>query len=263
MSVWQRQPQEACVAHGPRGRGAPRLRQGFGGQVGAGQGPPGGLNTGIIHVVRGRRVLAALLLLCGVAAVAQDQKAFAVEPLAPDPARDARVEELIGKLIEIAPWHGIGASAGDGDAVDALEVRNTVPDALRVRSDPPGAFRDLVRLGPAAIPALLKHLDDKRETKLSFHWSENDGMGGMFEQPELFAGSSAERALIVRTLGTKGVKNPAWDEPPSDLLDTTIRDHAVTVGDCCFVILGQIVHRSYEAVRYEPSGVTIVSSPHA
>ena len=56
--------------------------------------------------------------------------------------------------------------------------------------------------------------------------------------------------------------NPREDEPPADLdLDALIPQHAVTVGDCCFAILGQIVNRPYEAVRYQPSLITIVTSP--
>lgn len=212
------------------------------------------------------RALAALFLLLGAAAIAQDRdrKPFAVEPLAPDPARDARIADLIGKLREIdKPWYGISDTSGGDVAFDALEARDIVPDVLRElpRSGPPVAFRELVRLGPAAIPALLKHLDDKRETNLSFH-REEGGFGGMFEQSELFAGSAAERALITHTLGAKGVKNPLEDEPSDDTdFGKVIRDHTVTVGDCCFAILGQIVNRSYEAVRYQPTRITIVSSP--
>jgi hypothetical protein len=37
--------------------------------------------------------------------------------------------------------------------------------------------------------------------------------------------------------------------------------HTVTVGDLCFVAIGQIVNRHFDAVRYQPSGILIVSSP--
>jgi hypothetical protein len=35
----------------------------------------------------------------------------------------------------------------------------------------------------------------------------------------------------------------------------------VKVGDVCFVIIGQIVNRPYQAVRYQPSGSVVVNSP--
>jgi hypothetical protein len=40
-------------------------------------------------------------------------------------------------------------------------------------------------------------------------------------------------------------------------------EHTVTVGDVCFVAVGQIVGRPYQAVRYIPSGNVVVNSPTA
>ena len=37
--------------------------------------------------------------------------------------------------------------------------------------------------------------------------------------------------------------------------------HAITVGDLCFVALGQIVNRRFSATRYQPTGGLIVNSP--
>ncbi len=39
------------------------------------------------------------------------------------------------------------------------------------------------------------------------------------------------------------------------------RKHTVTVGDLCWVALGQIVNRRFDAVRYQPTAIIIVSSP--
>jgi hypothetical protein len=41
------------------------------------------------------------------------------------------------------------------------------------------------------------------------------------------------------------------------------RDHVVTVGDLCFVALGQIVNRWFEAVRYQPTAIVMINSPTA
>lgn len=37
--------------------------------------------------------------------------------------------------------------------------------------------------------------------------------------------------------------------------------HTVTVGDLCFVAIGQIVNRSFSAVRYQPTMCIMVNSP--
>jgi hypothetical protein len=40
-----------------------------------------------------------------------------------------------------------------------------------------------------------------------------------------------------------------------------ISDYTVTVGDVCFVAMGQIVGRAYLAVRYQPTAIVIINSP--
>jgi hypothetical protein len=196
------------------------------------------------------RMRVAVLLLLAAAAAAQG---IAVEPLAPDPARDAQVAKLIEDLLAIAkPYDGITLTSGGGVGFDA-----TWSD-----EDTPPAFRELVRLGPAAMPALLAHLDDARETKLKFRWIDadwgDDARGSrMFLQPEIDAGGQEERVRIRRVLGAEAEKEGPIDRG----LGKRIDGHTVTVGDCCFVVLGQIVNRSYEAVRYRPSLMAVVSSP--
>lgn len=187
----------------------------------------------------------ALLLVLGTSAAAQD--AFPVEPLKPDSASDARIAALVEALRGIdAPHDGITCWSGGGVAFDALE--NAAPPA----------FRELVRLGPAAIPALLDHLTDERRTRLSFRKNPEAAIGGMFLLPEIPAGNSEEHARIRRALGVAAIK----DGPHGlRLPDHRITDYTVTVGDCCFAILGQIVNRSYEAVRYQPTSIAIISSP--
>src|SRR5262249_17206092 len=38
-------------------------------------------------------------------------------------------------------------------------------------------------------------------------------------------------------------------------------EHTVTVGDLCFVALGQIVNRHFSAVRYQPTACIMINSP--
>jgi hypothetical protein len=52
--------------------------------------------------------------------------------------------------------------------------------------------------------------------------------------------------------------------PPTVNRDDSVGEPApyqVTVGDLCFVALGQVLDRSWNAVRYQPSGGLVISSP--
>ena len=80
-----------------------------------------------------RALLLFLLLVAAAAAEDEGAPGLAVAPLAPDPARDARIEELIGELPAVdRPWHGISDTSGGGVAFDAVEANlGIVPDAFR------------------------------------------------------------------------------------------------------------------------------------
>lgn len=110
----------------------------------------------------------------------------------------------------------------------------------------PAAMRELVRRGPAALPELLKHLRDARTTKLAV----GEGSGGFFmfqyfsneyleREPKKGIASCSQRCLERAFAGS----------------------YAVKVGDICFVIVGQIVNRNLQAVRYQPTAGLVVNSP--
>jgi WD40 repeat protein len=82
-------------------------------------------------------------------------------------------------------------------------------------------FLELVKLGPRAIPFLLQALDDKTPTK-----------------------------LVIPPSGFNHFGFPKDNGP-----------YAVTVGDVCYVVLGQIVGENYSAVSYVPSGNIVLTSP--
>ncbi|MCI0648287.1 MAG: hypothetical protein L0346_25810 [Chloroflexi bacterium] len=112
------------------------------------------------------------------------------------------------------------------------------------------ALRQLVSYGADAVPCLIAHLDDGRETQLTF--THNISFGGIF-----FAN---EYDYNVRT-----VKLPftGVDEVQEDQVPLTRKgwQYTVTIGDLCFVALGQIVNRQFNAVRYQPTAITIINSP--
>ena len=120
------------------------------------------------------------------------------------------------------------------------------------------ALRRLVELGPKALPHLLNALDDHTATGLQIKHSGFDGAMwfanelGTVSSNEVWSNPVNERER--RVLG----KLPL----PSDLGDTTQRvdSYTVKVSDVCFVAIGQIVGRSYQAVRYQPSGCIVLNS---
>jgi hypothetical protein len=111
-------------------------------------------------------------------------------------------------------------------------------------------FAELVKLGPKALPFLLKALSNQTPTKLVM--THGFGMGGMWFANELRGnpGNQAEQKVLAT------VPTPGRDFPKDDLSSYTVK-----IGDVCLVIVGQIVGRPYQAVRYQPSLCTIINSP--
>jgi len=113
------------------------------------------------------------------------------------------------------------------------------------------SLRELVELGPKALPYIVEALGDATPTKLVMEHA--GGFGGMWYGKELDGNPAnpKEWALV----------QPFVKDDLS--FGATIRRHAVTVGDVCFVVLGQIVGRRYSAIRYQPTACTVVNSPTA
>jgi hypothetical protein len=109
------------------------------------------------------------------------------------------------------------------------------------------AMRELVKHGAAAVPFLIAHLDDKRPTKITM---KHEGLfGGLRFRDEYDWNSRTEKQAPA------GVNRDPFFErghPTS---------HTVTVGDLCYVALGQIVNREFNAVRYQPTAIIVINSP--
>jgi len=118
------------------------------------------------------------------------------------------------------------------------------------------ALLKLTELGPHAIPALVKHIDDKRETKLEI--KHGGGFGAMWYAEEMPFDSTNERE--VNALKKAGIKTDG-ERGGLNNREDNISSHKVTVGDACFVILGMITNRAYNAVRYQPTACNVVNSP--
>lgn len=122
------------------------------------------------------------------------------------------------------------------------------------RSDP---LTKLVELGPRVLPLLLKALENATPTKLTIkHGGLAEGMiGGMHFAREM-RGNPLSR-IESEVLGEQVQfvwGGGGWQEDAGD-------SYTLTVGDFCFVAIGQIVGRSYEALRYQPTMVYVLNSP--
>ncbi|MFQ5843746.1 MAG: hypothetical protein ACE5JG_02035 [Planctomycetota bacterium] len=206
-------------------------------------------------------VAGPILAIVGAASAQEDEapwKILSHEPLELTPhsgqeSSQGRIDALIEDLRKLdGPRHGIQTRSGGGTTFEPLS------------EGPADAFRELVRLGPAAIPALLEHLDDGRTTRLKFgHLAASEAVvfGGTVEVIEVPVpyGRERERRAVSKAFGGADVD---IDYYKGDFKERgELSGHAVTVGDCCFAILGQIANRPYEAVRYQPTMIVAVSSP--
>ena len=111
-------------------------------------------------------------------------------------------------------------------------------------------FLELVSLGPKALPFLLKALDDGTPTKLIIKHDQE--YGGMWFANEL--GGNPGNEVEQKVLAT--VPRQEFGSPRDAISSYTLK-----IGDVCFVIVGQIVGRSYQAVRYQPTACIAINSP--
>jgi hypothetical protein len=109
-------------------------------------------------------------------------------------------------------------------------------------------IRDLVKKGATAVPLLIAHLDDSRKSKITVR--HKGDLGAM--------SISAEYDYNARTIKDKpdGVNRGLFSEKGEPA-----GEHTLTVGDLCFVALGQIVNRGFCAIRYQPTAIIVVNSP--
>jgi ankyrin repeat protein len=188
------------------------------------------------------RHLAALLLISVCA-----NQSFSQNPETKGHPLHGEVSALIDKLQEIAEGDVGYMTTLSGSGF--LPLGTSRPGSFLLGQKPatsPTTMRELVKRGAAAVPDLIAHLDDQRPTKISIDY--DSVMGGMFVADEY----NYNRRTANQP--PKGVNRGFGQE-------LRITKHTVTVGDLCFVALGQIVNRWFNAVRYQPTACIMISSP--
>ena len=203
-------------------------------------------------VKRMSRIVVPLVILAASTSLASSQS----------PTPDARTQRgdvppLIEKLQEIAEGDigympnvsGSGFLPLGESEPGAMLLGSTNPGAKAIQKPTSGsdAMRGLVKRGAAAVPHLIAHLDDKRATKIMI---KHEAMIGAmcFNDEYDYNSRTAKQA-------------PAGVNRDMGFEENHPNFHAVTVGDLCFVALGQIVNRGFSAVRYQPTMCIMVNSP--
>ena len=119
----------------------------------------------------------------------------------------------------------------------------------------PPQMSELVRRGPAALPELIKHLDDKRPTKLEVGNKPSGKQVGV--DAFMFMYFSDEYDPRAPHWWNDG----EWKKGPRPMERSFEGRYTLKVGDVCYVLIGQIVNRRLLAVRYQPSAGLVVNSP--
>ena len=114
------------------------------------------------------------------------------------------------------------------------------------------AAGNLVGDGVPALPALLRHLDDKRWTKLvvgrALSGKHQAGAGLIFVE-------DYDARRHTSPIDTCGAGAACSAKGP------VAAPYRVRVGDVCLVLIGQIVNRQLYVVRAESGGIVSVNSP--
>lgn len=166
-------------------------------------------------------------------------------------ATEAEIKKIKGLIADLAktdrPYFGLSPTL-TGEAFAPLPMSEHFGGGLLTqhRLKRNAAFTSLVELGPKALPFLLESLDDKTPAKLTI--KHHFPMGGMWYGHEIHGNprNAHEKNVLA------GVKK------------NTERGHlnefTVGVGDICFVAIGQISNRAYNAVRYQPTAIIVINS---
>jgi ankyrin repeat protein len=165
------------------------------------------------------------------------------------PAANDEVVALIDKLRDVAEEDFGYMATMSGGGFLPLGTSQAWTFVLGQQKAPARSdtLRELVKRGAAAVPQLVAHLDDKRPTKITI--KHESVMGAMFFNDEYDYNARTAKGR------PEGVNR---DSLPGGRGRNT---HTVTVGDLCFVALGQIVNRHFNAVRYQPTACIMINSP--
>jgi hypothetical protein len=149
-----------------------------------------------------------------------------------------------------------GFIADDGPGSFAMGVLGVAPPTV------PPQMRELVRRGPIALPELVRHVNDKRPTKLEVGNKDSDQSTHQVGVDYFWWTAFGEEydPRLRNVLTEEDLKSQPRKSDLPEWKNFQGR-YTVKVGDVCYVLIGQIVSRHLLAVRYQPSAGLVVNSP--
>lgn len=178
--------------------------------------------------------------------------ALLAKPL-PDDGRKKRIKQAIDALVELdAPDYGFSATLSGSNFAplpDQGEFHAGILTNHNLKTSE--TLKTLVEFGPDALPQLVDALGDARPTKIEvrgFSMWHGGELGGNRVNP-------LEKDVYQQR------DSKEFRDRQEKMEGEHVDSHTVTVGDVCFVIIGQITGRSYSAVRYQPTACVILNSP--
>jgi hypothetical protein len=175
------------------------------------------------------------------------------------PANGGYSQKSVAELIDDLTQIDSETVAINSNSVLAGFIAYETPVSLRgnpvgiVVPDAPPQMRELVQRGPLALPELIKHLDDKRPTKLDVG-NTPPGNSGVF-MGKVFGYEYDPRVRDPHPTPLSVFSFFQWTR--KGFAST----YTLRVGDVCYALIGQIVNRRLFAVRSQPTGFLVVNSP--
>ncbi len=217
----------------------------------------------MLNTKRPVTVTAAILLLASASACRHDRTTSTAptpypgeRPGVEAPAvSEHEIDSLISRFAEISE-EGFGfASTYGGSAFAPIAGTESMGALIFTEHEigTPDSLKRIVEIGPRALPALLDRLTDDTPTALTV--SSSFGLFGSMWFDHEIPGNPAnqeEAKILERVLQRR--------DNHSDR-EISGREYTLTVGDICFVAIGQIVNRGYNAARYQPSACMVINSP--
>jgi len=181
---------------------------------------------------------------------------------------DPETEALIGELANVSePDAGYCTTSflalilPDEDSMQKTPVFLKVQCQWLVESD---VLERIVRRGAVAVPSLLRHLGDAQKTKIPPYTLPAPQINSLMAWMD-FADEYDYNQRIRKTNPPVGVNRDRSMSTMFPMLneqhEQQPREHTITVGDLCFVALGKIVNRSFNASRYAMTAGTVINSP--